>query len=238
MPCSSHLLPQSRELIPFFVLATGGVGKSCLTAQFVQNVWIESYDPTIEDSYRKQVNVDGRQVMLEMYVLPFQQFPGKSFAVQCHVNLCLRLQPRHSRHRAVYRHARTLHETRTRLPAGLLHLQHELLLRTGRAARTNHPHQGRRKHSIGGGRQQIRHGRRTSRATSPSLPTHPVMGPEAVLRNVSAEADECRRSLSQSLLADHPEGHEPKSAVRAAIGNSSPRPTESTRSTRQKDPQS
>jgi hypothetical protein len=54
---------------------TGGVGKSCLTgthlsdlhndmiltlptAQFVQNVWIESYDPTIEDSYRKQIEVD------------------------------------------------------------------------------------------------------------------------------------------------------------------------------------
>lgn len=36
----------------------GGVGKSCLTAQFVQNVWIESYDPTIEDSYRKQIEVD------------------------------------------------------------------------------------------------------------------------------------------------------------------------------------
>ena len=27
-------------------------------AQFVQNVWIESYDPTIEDSYRKQIEVD------------------------------------------------------------------------------------------------------------------------------------------------------------------------------------
>jgi hypothetical protein len=24
----------------------------------VQNVWIESYDPTIEDSYRKQIEVD------------------------------------------------------------------------------------------------------------------------------------------------------------------------------------
>lgn len=36
----------------------GGVGKSCLTAQFVQNVWIESYDPTIEDSYRKAIDVD------------------------------------------------------------------------------------------------------------------------------------------------------------------------------------
>lgn len=27
-------------------------------AQFVQNVWIEAYDPTIEDSYRKQIEVD------------------------------------------------------------------------------------------------------------------------------------------------------------------------------------
>lgn len=27
-------------------------------AQFVQNVWIESYDPTIEDSYRKVLDVD------------------------------------------------------------------------------------------------------------------------------------------------------------------------------------
>jgi Ras-related protein Rap-1B len=38
----------------------GGVGKSCLTAQFVQNIWIESYDPTIEDSSRKQMEVDVR----------------------------------------------------------------------------------------------------------------------------------------------------------------------------------
>ncbi|QDS69584.1 Ras- protein rsr1 [Venturia effusa] len=48
------------------VLGSGGVGKSCLTAQFVQNVWIESYDPTIEDSYRKTLEVDGRQVVLEI----------------------------------------------------------------------------------------------------------------------------------------------------------------------------
>jgi len=48
------------------VLGAGGVGKSCLTAQFVQNIWIESYDPTIEDSYRKTLEVDGRQVVLEI----------------------------------------------------------------------------------------------------------------------------------------------------------------------------
>ena len=44
----------------------GGVGKSCLTAQFVQNVWIESYDPTIEDSYRKQLEVDVRVTNLRI----------------------------------------------------------------------------------------------------------------------------------------------------------------------------
>jgi len=47
------------------VLGAGGVGKSCLTAQFVQNVWIESYDPTIEDSYRKVINVDGMVRLLD-----------------------------------------------------------------------------------------------------------------------------------------------------------------------------
>ncbi|KAI9684115.1 MAG: Ras- protein rsr1 [Trizodia sp. TS-e1964] len=57
---------QSIREYHIVVLGAGGVGKSCLTAQFVQNVWIESYDPTIEDSYRKQIEVDGRQCVLEI----------------------------------------------------------------------------------------------------------------------------------------------------------------------------
>ncbi|KAI4177328.1 MAG: hypothetical protein LQ348_005824 [Seirophora lacunosa] len=56
----------SRREYHIVVLGAGGVGKSCLTAQFVQNVWIESYDPTIEDSYRKQIEVDGKQCILEI----------------------------------------------------------------------------------------------------------------------------------------------------------------------------
>ncbi|XP_018496058.1 ras-related protein Rap-1b [Galendromus occidentalis] len=48
------------------VLGSGGVGKSALTVQFVQGVFVEKYDPTIEDSYRKQVEVDGQQCMLEI----------------------------------------------------------------------------------------------------------------------------------------------------------------------------
>jgi small GTP-binding protein len=48
------------------VLGSGGVGKSALTVQFVQGIFVEKYDPTIEDSYRKQVEIDGAQCMLEI----------------------------------------------------------------------------------------------------------------------------------------------------------------------------
>ena len=48
-----------------FVLA-GGVGKSALTIQLIQNLFAEDYDPTIEDSYRKQVVIDGETCLLDI----------------------------------------------------------------------------------------------------------------------------------------------------------------------------
>lgn len=48
------------------VLGSGGVGKSALTVQFVQGIFVEKYDPTIEDCYRKQVDINGQQCMLEI----------------------------------------------------------------------------------------------------------------------------------------------------------------------------
>ena len=38
------------------VLGSGGVGKSALTVQFVSGHFMEKYDPTIEDFYRKVKN--------------------------------------------------------------------------------------------------------------------------------------------------------------------------------------
>ena len=42
-----------------YVLGGGGVGKSALTLRLVTDNFAEHYDPTIEDSYRKQIKVDG-----------------------------------------------------------------------------------------------------------------------------------------------------------------------------------
>ena len=48
------------------VLGSGGVGKSALTVQFVQGIFVEKYDPTIEDCYRKQAEINGHLCMLEI----------------------------------------------------------------------------------------------------------------------------------------------------------------------------
>lgn len=42
------------------IVGEGGVGKSALTIQFLQNEFLEDYDPTIDDNYRKQVVIDGK----------------------------------------------------------------------------------------------------------------------------------------------------------------------------------
>jgi Ras-related protein Rap-2C len=48
------------------VLGSGGVGKSALTVQFVSGCFMEKYDPTIEDFYRKEIEVDGSPSVLEI----------------------------------------------------------------------------------------------------------------------------------------------------------------------------
>jgi small GTP-binding protein len=54
------------ETYKVVILGSGGVGKSALTIQFIQGNFVEKYDPTIEDSYRKQVEVDGKLCTLDI----------------------------------------------------------------------------------------------------------------------------------------------------------------------------
>lgn len=48
------------------VVGGGGVGKSALTIQLIQSHFVDEYDPTIEDSYRKQCTVDNEQIVLDI----------------------------------------------------------------------------------------------------------------------------------------------------------------------------
>jgi len=48
------------------VLGAGGVGKSALTCRFVKDVFVETYDPTIEEEYSRELIVDGVWSKLEV----------------------------------------------------------------------------------------------------------------------------------------------------------------------------
>eukprot|EP01127_Copromyxa_protea_P009750 TRINITY_DN2319_c0_g1_i1.p1 TRINITY_DN2319_c0_g1~~TRINITY_DN2319_c0_g1_i1.p1 ORF type:complete len:189 (+),score=47.71 TRINITY_DN2319_c0_g1_i1:46-612(+) len=48
------------------IVGGGGVGKSALTIQLIQGHFVDEYDPTIEDSYRKQVTIDNETCLLDV----------------------------------------------------------------------------------------------------------------------------------------------------------------------------
>eukprot|EP01091_Cochliopodium_minus_P014579 TRINITY_DN4975_c0_g1_i1.p1 TRINITY_DN4975_c0_g1~~TRINITY_DN4975_c0_g1_i1.p1 ORF type:complete len:199 (-),score=52.36 TRINITY_DN4975_c0_g1_i1:60-656(-) len=50
----------------FAVMGSPAVGKSALTVQLINGVFVEKYDPTIEDNYRKFIEVDKKLCMLEI----------------------------------------------------------------------------------------------------------------------------------------------------------------------------
>jgi len=49
------------------IFGSNKCGKSAFYIQFVQHVFVENYDPTIESDFRKQIEVDGKVFLLEIY---------------------------------------------------------------------------------------------------------------------------------------------------------------------------
>jgi len=54
------------EVHKLIIVGTGGVGKSALTLMFMYGDFVEEYDPTLSDSYRKLVTLDGREMNIDI----------------------------------------------------------------------------------------------------------------------------------------------------------------------------
>ncbi|KAK9374181.1 ras family-domain-containing protein [Lipomyces chichibuensis] len=57
---------KENAVFKMVVLGDGGVGKTALTIQLCLNHFVETYDPTIEDSYWKQIIVDHQSCIVEI----------------------------------------------------------------------------------------------------------------------------------------------------------------------------
>jgi len=80
------LPPNPENLISYklVVVGDGGVGKSALTIQFFQKLFVEDYDPTIEDSYVQHREVDGQWCNLDGRFCMIGSLHG--FKINCVIN--------------------------------------------------------------------------------------------------------------------------------------------------------
>ncbi|UYV81251.1 hypothetical protein LAZ67_20000475 [Cordylochernes scorpioides] len=62
----SKAKPVPPALHKVIMVGSGGVGKSALTLQFMYDEFVEDYEPTKADSYRRQVVLDGEQVQIDI----------------------------------------------------------------------------------------------------------------------------------------------------------------------------
>ncbi|XP_033762310.1 ras-related protein M-Ras-like [Pecten maximus] len=63
---SKGLHGDNAKTYKLVVVGDGGVGKSALTIQFFQKMFVEDYDPTIEDSYIQNADIDGKWCILDV----------------------------------------------------------------------------------------------------------------------------------------------------------------------------
>jgi len=59
-------MKQDLPLHKVIMVGSGGVGKSALTLQYMYGDFVEEYDPTKADSYRKKVSLDGQECQIDI----------------------------------------------------------------------------------------------------------------------------------------------------------------------------
>ncbi|KAA3680393.1 Ras-related protein Ral-A [Paragonimus westermani] len=57
---------QPAPIVRIIMVGAGGVGKSALTLRFMYDEFVEDYEPTKADSYRKKIVLDGDEVQIDI----------------------------------------------------------------------------------------------------------------------------------------------------------------------------
>jgi len=57
---------QDLPLHKVIMVGSGGVGKSALTLQYMYGDFVEEYDPTKADSYRRKILLDGQECQIDI----------------------------------------------------------------------------------------------------------------------------------------------------------------------------
>ncbi|ELP85616.1 hypothetical protein EIN_408950, partial [Entamoeba invadens IP1] len=64
----SRGMPESKSFsFKIVLLGSGSVGKSAIATRYVKNTFLGRYDPTIEETFSKTIEVDEKPVQLEIY---------------------------------------------------------------------------------------------------------------------------------------------------------------------------
>jgi len=66
MDTSSNTDSINSDATKVVVLGQGGVGKTCLILRLRNDEFDENYVPTLQDTYHKDLNIDGKSVKLGM----------------------------------------------------------------------------------------------------------------------------------------------------------------------------
>jgi len=56
----------SDKVYKLVMLGDGGVGKTAITIRFVSGRFVQEYDPTVEDAYKKEYQINGKDVTVEI----------------------------------------------------------------------------------------------------------------------------------------------------------------------------
>ena len=78
---------KNSDVHKIIMVGSGGVGKSALTLQFMYNEFVEDYEPTKADSYRKKVTVKAEECQVNIPISSISltinsneaRFPGQKW---------------------------------------------------------------------------------------------------------------------------------------------------------------